>query len=298
MSADDAMASVLTRIATATQAQAPKLNALASTIGHMTKMGSASTTVGTGANGELLGAFTFAWTQAGKIVQHAGAAVAVAGEALASDASEGKAILQAKILRPRSEVEFAHMLTVWGMVCHAMGLANSLATGTFVLKVVYEQIAMFGLTWQQAHELFLVYLEAVETSPAASGLTISNVYESGGQDMYREKAVTRAKEHFKSGSKGPSPKDDDDKPSKEGGQRIFRGQSTPSSNKCCLTFNLGRKEHPQGALDPKGRCIFAHKCDHWVSEQPDGTKGGICGSTRHGRHACDNPKRVDAKVVG
>ena len=52
------------------------------------------------------------------------------------------------------------------------------------------------------------------------------------------------------------------------------------------------------AGEEKGKCVFNHKCDAWVSEQPDGTKGGICGSTRHGRHACDNPKRVDAKVTG
>ena len=79
------------------------------------------------------------------------------------------------------------MLTVWGMLCHAMGLANSLATGAFTLKVVHEQVSLFGLSWQQAHELFLVYLEAVETGTADSTLTIANVYESGGQDMYREK---------------------------------------------------------------------------------------------------------------
>ena len=53
--------------------------------------------------------------------------------------------------------------------------------------VVHEQVSLFGLSWQQAHELFLVYLEAVETGTADSTLTIANVYESGGQDMYREK---------------------------------------------------------------------------------------------------------------
>jgi hypothetical protein len=60
---------------------------------------------------------------------------------------------------------------------------------------------------------------------------------------------------------------------------------------------LGRDKHPQNALDAKGKCLFNHKCDHFVSEQADGTKGGVCGSTKHGRHACDNAKRVDAKVA-
>ena len=51
----------------------PKLSALVSTISNLQKLGATSTTVGTGANGELLGAFTFAWTVTGRIVQHSGA---------------------------------------------------------------------------------------------------------------------------------------------------------------------------------------------------------------------------------
>jgi hypothetical protein len=291
---DDALNSILTRLVSAPPNQVPKLNALVSTIGQMTKLKSASTMVGTGANGELLGIFTFAWTQAGRIVQHANAALAVAGEATSADTVESKVILQAKILRPRNQVEFAHMLTVWGMICHALGVANSLATGAFVLKVVFDQQVNFGLTWQQAHELFLVYLEAVETAHAGRGLTLANVYESGGQDMFREKALARAKEHFKGGSSA----DDKVEKTKTEAERIFRWGFNSSSTKCCLTFNLGRDKHPATAVDAKGKCIFNHKCDHWVSEQPDGTKGGICGSTKHGRHACDNPKRADTKVTG
>jgi hypothetical protein len=294
---DDALTSLLTRLATASAGQVPRLNALVSTIGHMNRLGSSSTTVGTGANGELLGVFTFAYTQVGRMVHFSGAALAVAGEASSNEASEAKVILQAKILRPRTSSEFFHMLTLWGMVCHAMGVANSLATGAFVLKVVFDQMVGFNLSWQQAHELFLVYLEAVETAPSASGLTLANVYESGGQDMYREKALARAKEHFKMGNAPPGVKPPGER-DEEGKQRIFRGQFNNSATKCCLTFNLGRDKHPQGALDKNGKCIFNHKCDHWVSEQPDGTKGGICGSTKHGRHNCDNSKRADAKVDG
>jgi hypothetical protein len=289
---DDALNSILTRLVNVPANQVPKLNALVSTIGQMTKLRTSSTSVGTGANGELLGIFTFAWTQAGRVVQHANAALAVAGEATSADTVESKVILQAKILRPRSQAEFAHMLTVWGMICHALGVANSLSTGAFVLKVVFDQQVNFGLSWQQAHELFLVYLEAIETAQSGRGLTLSNVYESGGQDMYREKAIARAKEHFKVGNSSEGEK------TKQEAERIFRGGFNSSSTKCCLTFNLGRDKHPPNAIDAKGKCIFNHKCDHWVSEQPDGTKGGICGSTKHGRHACDNPKRADAKVTG
>ena len=82
---DDALNSILTRLVNAPAAQVAKLNALVSTIGQMTKLRTSSTSVGTGANGELLGIFTFAWTQAGRIVQHANAALVVAGEASAAE---------------------------------------------------------------------------------------------------------------------------------------------------------------------------------------------------------------------
>ena len=239
---------------------------------------------------ELMGAFTFAYVQAGRIVQHSNATtVLVGGGAAEGDGPERNVLKQAKILRPTSEAQFFHMLSVWQMICHATGLANALASGAFMLQVVHEQIANFGLTWQQAHELFLVYLEAVELAPEARDLNLSNVYNSGGQDMYRERALSRAASFFVK-----SRPNNFDKTS-EGNQGIFRGSDTPSSSKCCLSFNLG-KSHPASSLLPNGTCKFAHKCDQWVSQQADGTKGGTCGSTKHGRSKCDNPFKAAAKV--
>ena len=182
------------------------------------------------------------------------------------------------------------MLSVWQMICQAVSVANALATGAFVELVVHEQIEKHGLSWQQAHELFLVYLEAVETAPAGSTLTIANVYGSGGQDMYRERAIQRAKELFPKGNERE-------------GEGIFRGDKCvyigqTSGAKPCHTFNLGKSndQHPASALDDTGRCKFSHRCDQWVTEQPDGTKGGICGSWKHPRARCDNPKKSAKKV--
>jgi hypothetical protein len=172
------------------------------------------------------------------------------------------------------------------LICQATGVGNALLTNAFVLKVVHEQMAFQSLSWQEAHELFLVYLEAVEVSPLSGNeLTLANVYESGGQDMYRERAAQRAKDNFKVGKQPPD----------EGGQQIFRkwNGSFTGSAKPCLTFNLGRKDHPAGALDDRGCCKFAHKCDHWVSDKG---AGGICGSTRHKRGDCDNPAKCDQRV--
>ena len=294
--ASDAMASVLTRIGESTsQAETARLNAISSALANVDRMGTHAAAVGASrSNGELLGAFTFAWAQAGKTVQNQSASLAVAGTASDESASERKVILTAKVVRPRSESEFHHMLMVWSMICHATGLANILTTGAFILLVVHDQVRTLGLTWQQAHELFLVYLEAVETAPAGQGLTLANVYMSGGQDTYREQALQRAKTEF--GKAVCLPCGDGGDGGGGAGKGIFRGQHT-RNGRPCVTFNLGKSEHPASVLDANGRCKFAHKCDKWVTEQPDGTKGGICGSFKHARVNCDNPKRTDEKVA-
>jgi hypothetical protein len=291
----DAISEVLSRLPTATAADGTRLSAIVSALGQLEKVGSSLAGTGTASNGELWGAFTYAWTQAGRVVQFASESMVQAGpssdEAGTSGPTERRALKAAKILRPRTVHEFYHMLSVWQMICQAVSIAGSLATGAFLEQVVHEQVAKNGLTWQQAHELFLVYLEAVETAPEGSTLTLANIYASGGHDMYRERAMMRAKEFFKEGNGGREPKD------------IFRtdqctyiGQT--SSGKPCHTFNLGKQndQHPANALDATGRCKFAHKCDQWVTEQPDGTKGGICGSWKHCRVRCDNPKKSATKV--
>ena len=156
------------------------------------------------------------------------------------------------------------------------------------LKVVHEQMIFHGLRWQDAHELMLIYLEVVETAPSGSSLSLSNVYDSGGQDMYRERAMMRAKSAF--GKKG-----DEDQDIFRGDATTWNGQFTSTGNaKPCFTFNLGRKSHPSNALFANGCCKFNHICDHFVSDKGP---NGICGSTKHGRSKCDNPNRVDKPVT-
>jgi hypothetical protein len=287
----DAIVHVTGQVAAAANAtEVARLNGIATAL---SKLQDVKQSGASGYNGELLGAFTLAWTQAGRVVQQAqesAVVVAGAGDPSTDSSTERRAAMTAKILRPRSEHEFFYMLQVWMMICHATGLANTLATGAFTLQVVHQQISLHRMSWQQAHELFLVYLEAVETAPVTSDLTIANVYASGAQDMYRERAAQRSKDHFKPSPSGPpSP----------GGGGIFRfnGQHTPTATRCCVTFNLGKSEHPTSSLDPAGKCKYAHKCDHWVAKQPDGTPGGRCGGG-HPRIKCTNPEKCEAPIKG
>ena len=194
-------------------------------------------------------------------------------------------LLQARLHRPKNWAQFSYMLNVWLMLCHAAGMGTILAIGAFLIKIVYEQIEENVLTWQQSHELLLLYLETLETQPANAQprLTFGNVFESGGQDFYRERAKARALEHFKSAPSGPGP---------EAGLGSFRPTGKPKADHVCYAFNAG-KRCPKSSCDPStGKCQYAHVCNQFVSEQPDGTPGGICGSTKHGRHQCDNPKKT------
>ena len=75
----------------------------------------------------------------------------------ASEESSVKAVLhQAKLVRPKSEVQMCAFLHRWVMICHATGLGNALVAGEFVCQVVYDAMSVTGLPWYVAHELFLV----------------------------------------------------------------------------------------------------------------------------------------------
>ena len=72
----------------------------------------------------------------------------------------------------------------------------------------------------------------------------------------------------------------------------WNGSFNTKSAATCLTFNLGKKQHPSNCLNEKGGCKFNHICDAFVSDK--GPKGR-CGSDKHGRHNCDNPAKVSTE---
>ena len=233
---------------------------------------------------EFLGAFTLAWAQVGKIVSVDPAAMALAGVTISEgDLSDKAAVLQSKIIRPKTPSQYFHMLSLWVMVVHATGLANCLVSMAFLLKVVHEPLSLGTHSWEETHESFLLYLEAIETQPAntPSPLTLHTVWFSGSQDSFRLMAQQRAREYFKNRDLGGFRSSQQSVP-KTPGER-------PQGEKTCISFNLSK-----GCSNPK--CGFAHKCDAWVTQQPDGTPGGICGSTKHNRQTCTNPFKSLTKV--
>ena len=243
-----------------------------------------------GQNGLMLGAYTFVYAQAGRVSRADHTTVAAAGLA-ASAGAEGddqNKVLTAKIVRPKSMEEFSDFLLIWLMVCQAAGLGNLLTLGAFVRDVVYDTMSVHERPWAVAHELFLVYLEYVETSTDPS-VTVANVYSKGSQDTLMQQALLNTERHFGAASRPQIFRAR--APGTEGGEIKWNGAFNRDAQRCCLAFNLGR-EHTAKQLTEKGKCNFNHVCDAWVTGKG---KNGQCGG-KHARINCDNPNRCDEAV--
>ena len=193
------------------------------------------------------------------------------------------------------------MAQLFVLFIHAFGLEHLHTVGPFVHRVVHESVWLNDFTWQFALELLLVYLKALDER--RQSLTMSTIWESGSQDTYTKMAHKAAAQRW--GSKfvffrthGGNPGTNAAKAaaaaaaaaaatassSKEGTKIKWNGKFTAGA-KPCLTFNNGRDAHPRSCLLPDGTCKFDHVCDHFL------TGGGKCGSSAHGRHACNNPAK-------
>ena len=299
-SVESGLREVLDRIGAATtSAEVSKLSALQSTMTNVNKQGASLGQVGVlSEQGILLGAFTYAYAQAGRIARSSASTVATAGVISFTEDSKSDArdtVVQEKIVRPTSEIECCNFFSIWQMICHATGLADVLVTGTFLQDVFFTLISHQGRDWQLGHELFLVYLDALETS-ADTTTTIGNVYLKGSQDTYLNMAMKRVQELYPKHRPGQGifrdfePPDDKDK---GGGKVKFNGAWNTKATTKCITFNLGNKDHPTKCLNANGSCKFLHACDHWVSDKgPRGQCGG-----NHPRTKCNNPNKCDEPVA-
>ena len=142
------------------------------------------------------------------------------------------------------------MLTTWIMICHATGLANVLALGEFIRDVVHDTISKLGHTWQVAHELLMVYFEAVETSSDES-VNIRTIFSSGSQDTYLKRAAESARHEYGSAI-DDSARPRKGTPEKSGGDK-WNGNFDKNSAKTCHSYNMGTN-HPAKSLTEKGTC--------------------------------------------
>ena len=182
-----------------------------------------------------------------------------------------------KLVRPSTMAEFTRRLNLWVMILHATGVVNILITSKFLDEVVYAAF-VGGKDWKVVHELFVVYLRAVEDGV---GVTLANVYASGGMDVKMKEAEANASTYFRGQRGEPAPSG--------GAAKKWNCASDGTINRPCISYNL-KQDHPASAIDPAtGRCKYKHVCDAFV-KGADG-KRTQCGSADHGRKDCTHPDK-------
>jgi hypothetical protein len=261
-----------------------RINAMLLACGAMSKSAQGSSKASV-----CFGALSLCYALAGRVVRlPLGATIGGVASGDTSESGSSLATTQASVVRPVDMAEFAEMLNAWVMMVDALGLCHSMVAHEFLRVVVYDTMRLHSEQWSVAHELFLIYLEKVETTEADE-CNVATVVAMGATDTFLARARLQAAAQFPSvnvgGGGGAS----------EMGQKrgetsaAWTGGFNRESKQGCHAFAFG-KTHQSNQLDKKGKCKFHHSCDKWVSGSG---KGAVCGSLKHGRSACDNPLKAD-----
>ena len=229
-------------------------------------------------SGETVGLLRYLWAVTGKIAVRGSSTATITLEREAG--VSGVQRLSEKIHRPVSMEQFSDMMFTFAAICHALGICNILLWASFSHEVVFEPLLTENYSWQFVHELLLVYLEDID---ASTSLTFHSVVTDGSTDRRRRMAEVACKVHypnaniFRSGGKRTGLEDAD--------AATHNGRYTKTSKQQCQDWNAGKT---CTRLHPNGTCKFNHVCNQWVTNKG---KDGICGSTTHARHECDNPHK-------
>lgn len=246
----------------------------------------------------VFGAYSFVMGLAARIALNENGRSATAGVVDSNIATERLGVVTSALVRPKTSIQLSEFLLNWIMIVHATGLANALVAGAFVREVVYEGMSITGLSWQVAHELFLVYLFEVERG-IHRGLSLCNVFAQGSQDTNVRTATRNALLEYGEGADKvlPAQLATNVALAKEkirGDTVTWNGKSTSSAQKCCKVYNgAPGATHAKADLGPDGKCKHKHGCDKWVTDKG---KFGRCESTSHTRQNCNNTNACDDPI--
>ena len=167
------------------------------------------------------------------------------------------------LVRPASEAEFYEMSHLFVMTIIALGLASATTVLKFMDDVVWGAVRMKE-PFSVAHELFIGYLNLIDFDPTRA-LNMGNVFRRGGQDTLLSEARRNAAAFFRTCGANPQLKGATDEKAKIPRPDLKpNGKHDDSSKKPCPDFNGGR---PCRTLKPDGTCVFAHKCNQFVSDK-------------------------------
>jgi len=215
-------------------------------------------------------------------------------------ASSGSAAKHlAKLVRPKTMVDFFEVINLYTMFYSSLGLGSTIMFAQFIEFVIFDTIKVRKQEWPVAFELMVVLMRKVENS--ANELNIGNVVREVYLNSAMEEAIEAAKFYYavffrtrEGTSREPLVGEKTDKGDK--GPKWNNKFNHDKDAKPCAAFNNGAA-HNAFQLKGDGGCRFGHVCDHWVSDKgPGGKCLGSAGAKGHARDACDNPNRSDSRL--
>ena len=229
------------------------------------------------------GVFTFIFAKLGLLFAVSQIARLSLNESQSAKSSE----LTASIRRPQNSSEFFETLHLFIHVVCALGLAHFTVLMVFIENVVHKSMRDFHLTWEMTHELFMIYLQEIE-SDTTKALNFANIYGKGKIDTFIAQARINSAAFFR--PRAGTARTESSPSSPTSGVSIkFNGKANNASDKCCVAWNLG-KPHSASQLATDGTCRYAHVCMQWVSDKGP---GGQCRGA-HKKSEC--PYAADKKV--
>jgi len=211
-------------------------------------------------------------------------------------------VFTARVVRPRTWIEFMEGLNLFMMYVTALGLTSAIILTDFFEHVIFDTMRMKDRTWQYAHELMLVMFRRIEDS--AGRLNLGNVYDSVHLNSLLEETdrnlahfyPTQA-DCFRTHGANPGAETGDNKLDTKSTAGVkWNNKFSSSNSRPCAAFN-GNRVHNANELLPDGTCKRNHVCDQWVDNKG---KDGKClcekGAHGHSRAKCDHPNKSDRIV--
>jgi hypothetical protein len=190
------------------------------------------------------------------------------------------AVHSVTLIRPETEASFYEMTHLFIMTIVALGLATATIVIKFIDDVVFGTTRL-GEPFRVAHELLICYFREIDCDPARI-LHMGNVFRRGGQDTLLSEARRNAAAFFRTCGGTPQLKGaNDDKTKNPKPDSKPNGKFDDTSKKPCPDFNAGR---PCKKLKPDGTCVFAHRCNQFVSDKG---LGGYCFGAHARCAGCD-----------
>ena len=231
----------------------------------------------------IQGVYSFIWAKTGQLVARATESIRLTTSTVASRLSA--ADLAVNLKRPASEAEFFERLHYYVMLLVVLGLVAAPVIMTFIKEAVFDVKRRLNLSWQVCHELFVLYLDRIETD-VSRVLHFGNILERGMFDTLLTQAKANEVVCFRTRGENP----------RAGAPTnvTWNGKYTATSKQPCMAYNKGT-EHTSGSLDADGTCRFNHCCMQWVDDK--GPRG-ICGGahpkgecTYDANHKLDGPRK-------